>query len=33
MFGSISRILLEKWGEENGKVNFHFTASPNAKVE
>jgi hypothetical protein len=32
-FGSISRILVEKWGEENGKEYFHLTTSPNAKVE
>jgi len=32
-FGSISRILVEKWGEGNGKENFHLTTSPNAKVE
>jgi hypothetical protein len=33
IFRSISRILVEKWGEENGKVNFHLTTSANAKVE
>jgi len=32
-FGSVSRILVEKWGEENGKENLHLTASPNAKVK
>jgi hypothetical protein len=32
-FGRISGIVVEKWGEENGKENFHFTASPKTKIE
>jgi hypothetical protein len=32
-FGSISRILVEKWGEGNGKEHFHLTTTANTKVE